>query len=68
MNRPTSVILARCPDCGGILEPVRPAWLNTIDVAAATGARDEGQRVWRCMLCGYHTRETDTDAPGRASA
>ena len=68
MNRPTSAIVARCPDCGGILEPVRPAWLNTIDVAAARVARDEGQQVWRCMLCGYQMREAGADAAGHASA
>ena len=32
--------LLTCPDCGGILEPSRPVWSATIDVAAALDARN----------------------------
>jgi len=46
--------LLTCPDCGGILEPSRPVWSATIDVAAALDARNPEPAAWRCLICGYY--------------
>lgn len=46
--------LRRCPDCGGILDAVRPEYVFRLDAEAAL---DDGQKtlhVWRCFICGYH--------------
>jgi uncharacterized protein with PIN domain len=58
--RPT---VPRCPDCGGILEPVQPRWTATLDAAAASAA-EPADSDWRCLLCGYRTTHTAwQDAP-----
>ena len=46
-------VLLMCPDCGGILESSRPAWLRTIDVAAALADAEPAPTSWRCLICGY---------------
>jgi len=44
--------LATCPDCGGILQPVRPERLTSFEVAHADDAR-ESELNLQCLLCGY---------------
>ncbi len=50
MDQPTPR-LPTCPDCGGILHPMRDERLTSVEVA---GADDEGAvLVSQCLLCGY---------------
>lgn len=53
-TQPRSLV-PRCPDCGGILEPVRPRWTSTLDAATAAPALPQADSDWRCLLCGYRT-------------
>ena len=51
-------LVATCPDCGGILQPVRLERLTSVEVAAG----DAGERsvLCQCLLCGYQeTRPLD---------
>jgi hypothetical protein len=60
--------LLTCPDCGGILEPSRPAWAATLDVAAALDAVDHAPAAWRCLICGYAEAVPDTAAAPQPGA
>ena len=51
----------RCPDCGGILEPVQPKWTTTLDAASASGA-EPAESDWRCLLCGYRAPVASPEA------
>jgi len=43
--------LPLCPDCGGILHPIRTERLTSTEVA---GADDDAQVVvCQCLICGY---------------
>jgi len=44
--------LATCPDCGGILQPVRPERLTSLEVAGADDTREDELNL-QCLLCGY---------------
>jgi len=57
-TQPRSLV-PRCPDCGGILEPIRPRWTSTLDAAAAP-ALPQPDSDWRCLLCGYRTAGVPT--------
>ncbi|MBI2832955.1 MAG: hypothetical protein HYX76_00840 [Acidobacteria bacterium] len=62
MTQPTATGLLRlCPDCGGILEPSAPTWLETIDLATASSVTRGDSRRWQCPLCGYTEAAVDTD-------
>jgi len=50
--------LRTCPDCGGILEPTRPEWARTIDYVIDAEPMTEDTALWKCLLCGYHTRDS----------
>lgn len=50
--------LKTCPDCGGILEPTRPAWARTIDYVIDAEPLTAQNAQWKCLLCGYHAGET----------
>jgi rubredoxin len=54
----TNARLLTCPDCGGILESSRPAWIATIEVAASMTGADIGPENWYCPLCGYQPEAT----------
>ncbi len=45
--------LLTCPDCGGILEPTRPAWATTIEYVVAAEPTAPESAQWNCLLCGY---------------
>ena len=51
MTYPTRSLVATCPDCGGILQPVRLERLTSTEVAAADAA--DHSNLWQCLLCGY---------------
>lgn len=56
--------LRTCPDCGGILEPSRPEWIATIEMATS-GTPEPSPRVdWQCLICGY-VEEEGTARDGR---
>jgi hypothetical protein len=53
MAQPASSLVAICPDCGGILQPVALEQLTSLEVASS-----EAPAAWRrvqCLLCGYET-------------
>lgn len=52
--------LAVCPDCGGILHPMRPEHLTSAEVAASGEPRDSEAPISQCLLCGYVERRADT--------
>ncbi len=59
MTQPASSLVAICPDCGGILQPVALEQLTSLEVASS-----EAPTPWRrvqCLLCGY---EMDQRAEG----
>jgi RNase P subunit RPR2 len=54
MTHPTPSLVATCPDCGGILQPIRLERLTSTEVAA----EDAGEHtvLCQCLLCGYQER------------
>ncbi|MEE9533785.1 MAG: hypothetical protein V3W06_05165, partial [Acidimicrobiia bacterium] len=46
-------LLRTCPDCAGILEPIRPGWVAVIDAATAATPQQTGPVRWQCLICGY---------------
>lgn len=49
----TATPLRLCPDCGGILEPSRPRWIATINMAAGATRPPAAASRWQCLICGY---------------
>ena len=49
--------LKTCPDCGGILEPVRRGWIANLEFAATAEPAEVDPVQWRCLLCGYVERD-----------
>jgi hypothetical protein len=45
-------LVATCPDCGGILQPVGQPQLTSAEFATAEGAFERTQHV-QCLICGY---------------
>jgi hypothetical protein len=45
-------LVATCPDCGGILQPVGQPQLTSAEFAAADAGAERTQRV-QCLICGY---------------
>jgi hypothetical protein len=45
-------LVATCPDCGGILQPVAQPQLTSAEFAAADAA-DERTEHLQCLICGY---------------
>jgi hypothetical protein len=52
MAKSTSALVATCPDCGGILQPVRVERLTSVEVASGDDRREHELRL-QCLLCGY---------------
>ena len=52
MPRSSSSLVATCPDCGGILQPVRMERLTSVEVASADDRSDVELHL-QCLLCGY---------------
>jgi hypothetical protein len=52
MPRSSSSLVATCPDCGGILHPVRMEQLTSVEVASADDRHDAELHL-QCLLCGY---------------
>jgi hypothetical protein len=42
-----------CPDCGGILQPVEPERLTSVEVAAGDRQAQGGDGRCQCLICGY---------------
>ena len=53
-DSPTPV-LPTCPDCGGILHPMRIERLTSVEVASAEADEDA---VRQCLICGYTEQRT----------
>jgi hypothetical protein len=56
MTTEPAASLRTCPDCGGILEPIRPEYLSRLDADAALHGEHATPGGWRCFLCGYRER------------
>ena len=52
MTKSTSSLVATCPDCGGILQPIALERLTSSEVASGD-ARLEPTLHLQCLLCGY---------------
>ena len=50
-----------CPDCGGLLEPVRPEWMDTIDLASDRPSAPPPSGAWQCLICGYEDASPEPD-------
>ena len=56
MTKSTSSLVATCPDCGGILQPVALERLTSSEVASA-----ERRRRCTCSACSAATKKTALD-------
>ncbi len=54
--------LKTCPECGGILEPIRLGWITNLEFAATAEPAEVNPVRWRCLLCGYLEHDS-LDAP-----
>ena len=61
MNKPTSSLVATCPDCGGILQPVKLERLTSAEVASGD-AHATATLHLQCLLCGYEEDRDDEAA------
>ena len=61
MTKPTSSLVATCPDCGGILQPVTLERLTSLEVASGE-ARQALTLHLQCLLCGYEEHRADDEA------
>lgn len=61
MTKPTSSLVATCPDCGGILQPVTLERLTSLEVASGE-ARLAHTLHLQCLLCGYEEYRADDEA------
>jgi hypothetical protein len=52
-----------CPDCGGILQPVEPEPLTSVEVASANRADVPDSHPRQCLICGYQEAATPATAP-----
>jgi hypothetical protein len=61
MTKSTSSLVATCPDCGGILQPVALERLTSSEVALGEAALTPGLHL-QCLLCGYEEYRADDEA------
>lgn len=61
MTKPTSSLVATCPDCGGILQPIQLERLTSAEVASGEVA-DTPTLHLQCLLCGYEEERADDEA------
>jgi hypothetical protein len=61
MTKSTSSLVATCPDCGGILQPVALERLTSSEVALGEAALTPGLHL-QCLLCGYEEHRADDEA------
>ncbi len=59
MNKLTGSLVATCPDCGGILQPVALERLTSAEVALGDAAVT---LHLQCLLCGYEEDRADDEA------
>jgi hypothetical protein len=52
MTKPAPSLVATCPDCGGILQPVKPERLTSLEVASDEASLEHTVHL-QCLLCGY---------------
>ena len=52
MTKLTSALVATCPDCGGILQPVALEQLTSSEVSLGEAALAPTLHL-QCLLCGY---------------
>lgn len=57
-----------CPDCGGLLDPTRPNWISTIDLASARQPEAAGPAGWQCLICGYEEGSESEQVKAASSA
>jgi Zn ribbon nucleic-acid-binding protein len=59
MTKSTNSLVATCPDCGGILQPVALERLTSSEVASGTAT---SVLHLQCLLCGYEEDREDDEA------
>lgn len=66
MPTPSRSLVAACPDCGGILQPVGHPQLTSHEVATAEGGRAPVHRL-QCLICGYGEDRAVVDEEGEVA-
>jgi len=61
MTKSTGSLVATCPDCGGILQPVALERLTSSEVALGEATQTLTLHL-QCLLCGYEEDRTDDEA------
>jgi hypothetical protein len=61
MTKSTGSLVATCPDCGGILQPVALERLTSSEVASGEAALTSTLHL-QCLLCGYEEDRADDEA------
>jgi hypothetical protein len=61
MTKSTGSLVATCPDCGGILQPVALERLTSSEVALGDATQALTLHL-QCLLCGYEEDRTDDEA------
>ena len=59
-------LVATCPDCGGILQPVGQPQLTSAEFATADAASARTQHV-QCLICGYGEDRIIADEEGEVA-
>jgi hypothetical protein len=60
MTKSTGSLVATCPDCGGILQPVALERLTSSEVASGEAALTPTLHL-QCLLCGYEEGRADDE-------
>lgn len=61
MPSPRRSLVAACPDCGGILQPVGQPRLTSAEVATDEAGAARMQHL-QCLICGYAEDRTVDEA------
>lgn len=54
-----------CPDCGGILQPVKAERLTSVEVASGEHEDEPAGAPCQCLICGYQEPAAPATAPLR---
>lgn len=59
-------LVATCPDCGGILQPVGQPQLTSAEFATADAGAEPTQHL-QCLICGYGEDRVIADEEGEVA-
>lgn len=66
MTSSTRSLVASCPDCGGILQPIGQPRLTSAEVATSEAGAEQVQHV-QCLICGYAEDRVVADEAGEVA-